>query len=294
VKLFEEFPYVVVRGHVKNGTTGKDIQKPFEIKVNGIVPDSLVINTDSSTYRLVLPLRSKYNLQAEVTNYISKPASLDVSSVREYTRTTLDLVVNPLPYVQLSGRVLDRATQLPIAASANPKVYLDGLEPDSLQFDSRTGTYTIKLLHGKLYSIQVRATRYSSQPSTLDLTTINDYQEITLNLFAETEKMVRVTGLVADKKSGNRFTPASKMQVVFSGPATVVAQVDTVTSQFEVHLQPGGTYSITATAPDCLPTYETIDLSSAARGSTISKNLIIGKVEVGEAVRLNNINCPRK
>jgi outer membrane protein OmpA-like peptidoglycan-associated protein len=101
--------------------------------------------------------------------------------------------------------------------------------------------------------------------------------------------MVTVTGLVTGKKSGTKFEPASKIQIVFVGQTSVIAPVDTTSGQYEIYLQPGVNYAITVTAPDCLPTYESIDLSGASRGSTVNKNLELAKVEVGEAVRLNNI-----
>ena len=289
VKMFEEFPFVVVYGRVLNGNTKAPINKDYAIKVNGLEPDSVVINRDSSTYKVVLPLKKKYSASAITENYISTTEVIDVSNVREFTKVNKDLVVTPLPYVQVTGRVLDRNTEQPVSASFNPHVFVDGLEPDSLQFDSRTSTYVIKLNHGKFYSLQAKASRYESKPANLDLLAVNEYQEINFNLYVETEKMVTVKGLVTGKKSGTKFEPASKVQIVFVGQTSVVAPIDTTTAQYEIYLQPGVNYAITVTAPDCLPTYEAINLSGVSRGSTITKNLVLAKVEVGEAVRLNNI-----
>jgi outer membrane protein OmpA-like peptidoglycan-associated protein len=289
VKLFEENPFVIVSGNVLNGRTGKLLKKNFSVLVDGNASDSIQANIDSSSYKIKLPLRQIYSLSATTENYTSTNTSVDVSGIREFTTMNKDLVVMPLPYVHLTGRVLNRASGEVISPSVNLSFFIDGLPADSIKYNSANSTYEINIRHGKSYSLQAKADRYNSSPATLDLTAIEEFQEMNFDLYLEGERLVSVTGLVTDKKTGKPFSPASHVQLLFAGVTNSIASIDTLTSQYRVSLQPGGSFAITVTAPGCLPTYETVDLTSAARGTTVTKDLFIAPVEVGQAVRLNNI-----
>ncbi len=289
VKLFEENPFVIVSGEVLNSKTGLPLKKIFTIMVNGQPADSVSVNQDSATYTMTLPLRKKYRALASVKNYTSIMADIDVSNIREFTKLKKDLTVTPIPYVHVTGKLLIRASGQVVPASANAKILIDNAESDSIKFDSKTGTYSLNINHGQKYALLAKATKHESAPATLDLSGIDEFQEINLDLYLETEKLVTVTGLVSDKKTGKGFKPASKVNVVFTGASTFAASLDTITSRYEIHLQPGSSFAISASAPNCVPVYEAVDLSTIERGSTITKDLVLATVEVGQAVRLNNI-----
>jgi outer membrane protein OmpA-like peptidoglycan-associated protein len=289
VKLFEENPFVIVYGTVVNGKTNKPVLKPFSIQVNGRQADSVSVNLDSGTYKMKLPLRKTYEAIALLDHYTSKPAVIDVSTIREFTKLKKDLVVNPIDYVHVKGKVLNRSTLEVIPSSANAKILVDNAEFDSLKYDSQSGTYSMNISHGKKYSLTTKGDKFESTTAVLDLSSVDEFQEINQDLFLETVKLVTVSGLILDKKTSKGFKPASKIQVTFSGVATIAAMIDTVTSRYEIHLQPGSNYNISTSAPNCVPVYEVMDLTSASRGSTLTKDLTLATIEVGQAVRLNNI-----
>jgi outer membrane protein OmpA-like peptidoglycan-associated protein len=289
VKLFEENPFVIVYGTVVNGKTGKPVQKPFFINVNGRQADSVSVNLDSGTYKMKLPLRKKYEAIALIDHYTSLPAVIDVSTVKELSTLKKDLIVNPIEYVHVKGKVLNRSTLEPIPSSANVKILVDNAEFDSLKFDSQSSTYSMNINHGKKYSLITKGDKFESTTAALDLSAVDEFQEINFDLFLETVKLVTVSGLILDKKTSKGFKPAAKIQVTFSGPTTVAASIDTVTSRYEIHLQPGSNYNISTSAPNCVPVYDVINLVSASRGSALTKDLVLATIEVGQAVRLNNI-----
>jgi outer membrane protein OmpA-like peptidoglycan-associated protein len=289
IKLIEENPFVIVSGKVVNGKTGLPIKKNFSILANGLVPDSLKMNQDSSTFKIQLPLGEKYSMQSLVQNYTSVKSDIDVSNVKEFMTLKKDLMVLPLPYVKVSGKLLDRSSNTIISPSHNPIILLDNATSDSIKYDKQTGIYSLNINHGQKYSLLPKADKHESVAAPLDLTAINEYQEINLDLFLESEKLVTVTGIVMDKNSSKPFAPASKINVVFTGPSPVAATIDTLTSKYEVRLQPGSSYAISASAPNCVPVYESIDLTNASRGATVNRDLTLATIEVGQAVRLNNI-----
>ena len=289
VKLFEENPYVIVYGTVINGKTSQPILKPFSINVDGSQADSVSVNLDSGTYKMTLPLRRKYEAHALLEHYTSKLEVIDVSTVKEFTKLKRDLVVNPIDYVHVKGKVLNRSTLELIPSSANAKILVDYAEFDSLKYDNQTGIYSMNISHGKKYSLTTKADKFESTTAALDLSAVDEFQEINLDLFLETVKLVTVSGLILDKKTSKGFKPASKIQVAFTGATTIAATIDTVASRYEIHLQPGSNYNISTSAPNCVPVYDVLDLTSASLGSTLTKDLTLATIEVGQAVRLNNI-----
>ena len=289
IKLIEENPFVIVSGNVVNGKTGLPVKKKFSILANGVVPDSIQTNQDSSSYTIKLPLGEKYVAQSLVQNFTSIKTDIDVSNVKEFMTLKKDLVVLPLPYVKVSGKLLERSTNTIIPPSFNPILLIDNAPSDSIKYDKQTGIYSMNINHGQKYSLLAKADKHESSPSPLDLTTLDEYQEINFDLYLESEKMVTVSGLVMDKNSGKPFTPASKINVVFTGASPIAATIDTLTSKFEVHLQPGSSYAISASAPNCVPVYESIDLTSTNRGTKVNRDITLATIEVGQAVRLNNI-----
>jgi outer membrane protein OmpA-like peptidoglycan-associated protein len=208
---------------------------------------------------------------------------MQVNSLKWY------LMVMRIPYVRVSGKLLNRSTGQIIPASANPTIWIDNATSDSVKFDSRTGSYSMNISHGQKYSLLGKANKHESGPAILDLTNVEEFQEINFDLYLETEKMVTVTGLVLDKNSGKGFVPASKVNVIFGGLSAIPATMDALTSRVEIHLAPGSSYTISASAPNCVPVYDAIDLTNSSRGATITRDLTLATIEVGQAVRLNNI-----
>lgn len=289
IKLFEENPFVIVKGTVINSNTQSPLKREFKITINGKAWDSLKMNVDSSTYSLKLPLRSKYEIMAVTDHANSKKEIIDVSSVKEFSRITRDLLVVPMDFAHITGRVIDRSTSAPVPSFVDTKILLNNLLSDSIHFDKLTGGYSLNLKLGQKYSLAARAPKFESVPVNLDLTKVTEYREVTQDLYLETEKMVAVTGAVLNKKTNSAFKPFSKVQVVFNGGSPLVAAIDTASNRYIINLPPGIVYNITASAPDCVPVYETIDLTRVAKGTSLTKDLTLTPIEVGQSVRLKNI-----
>lgn len=289
VKLFEENPFVIVKGNVVNSNTQLPLNRQFKIIINGKPWDSLKLNIDSSTYSVKLPLRSKYEIEAVAYHANSKKEIVDVSTVKEFTKMTKDLFVTPMDYARVTGTVIDRSTSAPVSAFVDAKILLNNLSSDSIHFDKLTGRYSLNLKLGHKYSLTAHAPKFESVSQVLDLTKMTEYQEITQDLYLETEKMVAVSGQVLNKKTNSSFKPFSKVQVVFNGGSPLVAAIDTAANRYVINLPPDAVYNITASAPDCVPVYETIDLTGVAKGTTLTKDLTLTPIEVGQSVRLKNI-----
>ncbi len=87
VKLFEENPFVIVSGTIRNERTKTVLTgRPVAILVNGQPFNEAVVNADSGTYRIKLPLRHNYTIAAQAEHFTGIADSVDVRTVREFTQ----------------------------------------------------------------------------------------------------------------------------------------------------------------------------------------------------------------
>jgi outer membrane protein OmpA-like peptidoglycan-associated protein len=291
VKLFEENPYVVVSGTVINTQKNSPLESKykFEIMSDGNVLDSVYIIPDSATYKVKLKLGSKYYIKANVKNFIATPELIDVSTQREYIEKKQDLKVSPLPYVLVTGKLLNKKNNTKLPASSNPRVAIDGVIWDSIRIDLINGTYSVKINYGRAYSIQVLADKYNPTLERIDLTNIDEYQEINKDLYAEEIKLLAViSGKIYNKKT-NKIMSAKIDYDVVVNDVKGTARIDKLTGVYVVEVPIGTKYTINASAPKYFPIYESIDLSNEQYPVRIYKDLYLAPLEVGQAVKLNNV-----
>jgi outer membrane protein OmpA-like peptidoglycan-associated protein len=290
VKLFEENPYVIVSGKILNATNQSPLfGKKYAILSNGSKIDSLKINYDSATYRAKLRLNKAYSLTASLQNYVAQPKSIDVTGVKEFMTKRIDLYAKPFSYVIVRGKLMVQDTGLPIPTAANVTILINGLPVDSIKIDRQAATYEMKINHGASYDIRLKADRFEELPKNLDLTKIDEYQEMTFDLFVADVKMAVVSGKILDKKTGENLKAISSAQINVEGQSDVFAKVDTLNATYELKLKPGTQYTISASAPNYYPLYEVVDASNTTGNIKIYKDLIIVPIEVGQSIRLNNI-----
>jgi outer membrane protein OmpA-like peptidoglycan-associated protein/Tol biopolymer transport system component len=290
VKLFEENPFVIVSGTVVNANTKLPLwDKDFVILVDGKPVDSLKINKDSATYTLKLPLGKSYSLKPTLANFTPIESTLDVSKIKEFTKSKVMLQATPLPYVLVKGKLLIKGTGLPISASFNARVLVNNVPVDSLKLDLDNATYEVKLPYGTTYQIRAEATKHESAARKLNLMGIEEYREITHDLVLTEEVMAIVVGKILDKKTNKPLSKLSTARINVEGMTQVIAKIDTLTGNYELKLPLASTYTINAAAPNYYPMYEIIQTGAVKTDVKIYKDLLIAPIEVGQSIRLNNI-----
>ncbi len=184
VKLFEENPYVVIKGRVVNAVTKAPLfGQRVAITVNGLVPDSLHVDFDSATYELTLKLGDVYTISASVDkSNPPTPVTVDVSKVKEFTTRRLDLPVAALPYVLVTGRLLVQESGMPVERIYNPRVMVNNAN-DPLPIDVQAGTYEVRLEPGAIHKLKLIADEHITIEKTLDLTTVSADEKVHVNLF---------------------------------------------------------------------------------------------------------------
>lgn len=264
IKIFEENPFIEVKGKILNNATGQKLApgKNYSVLSNGNKIDSIWLNRDSSTYRIKLPLRQKYNISAELKNYKSIPDSLDVSNIREFTQITKDLYLQPLPYVLVSGNVLVYNPRGVLPSSTSPKITVDGKVIDSIKIQYPEGKYEILLPYGKNYTLSVNARKFVGEPVKLDFTKIDEYQEIKKDLFVRSNPVATVSGTFYLKgtvqKIGSKFNP----KLMVNGDIVDSTIIDTANSTYKIYLPLKKTYTLAYTSTKYKGIPSALDLST--------------------------------
>ncbi|HYG04340.1 MAG TPA: OmpA family protein [Chryseosolibacter sp.] len=290
VKLFEENPFVIVTGTVLNQRDGRPLTgKQIALFIDGQESDSIKINPDSATFTLKLPLGKKYEFRPYVKNYTGATTTLDVTIKKEFSKSNIELLVTPVPYVLVRGNVMEQSNRTVPDPIYNVKITVNGSVVDSLNFDRNTGAFEVRLKHGVAYEFAASAQKHESVPAKLDLTTIGEYEEIKLDLYVLREKMAVVEGKVIDKKTGKILEHLSKAQITVEGFSDILASIDTVTGSYQLRLPLGRAFTFSAAMNNYYPLYETIDLTNEITDVKIYKDIVIVPIEVGQSIRLNNI-----
>jgi outer membrane protein OmpA-like peptidoglycan-associated protein len=290
IKLFEENPFVVVSGKILHAQNNKPlVGKKINVSIKGIPADSIHINADSATYSVRLPLGKLYTFATAVKHYKPGATTLDVTAVKEFTLMKKDLLAEPMPYVLVTGRMLDRNSNQLIPADANPKITIEGIAQDSIQIDANAGTYKAMVKYGKVYKVNLTANRYEPLPNTIDVTNEEEYREVPLDVFVDREKAAVVLGKIMDKKTNKPIDKSIHVSIRVEGMTTVWATIDSVAGTYDLKLPLGANYTISASAPNYYPLYETLSVGKESSDVKIYKDLTIVPIEVGQSIRLNNI-----
>ena len=280
VKLFEENPFVVIKGQVLNKAKHTPLAKgkKFTVLADGQPIDSLVVNSDSATFKLKLPLGKKYSIAASVKNYMGIPEEIDVAGIKEYTELQKDLFVHPRPYVLVTGNLLVKDPRGIIPEAREPKVFINGVRVDTVKIRYPEGAYEIALPYGKTYSLSVRAVKYTSEPSQLDLSKVDEYQEIKKDLYVKLNPMATVKGNFLIKGYNVKIPAKAHPRLIIDGEIVDSVKIDTVNSTYVAMLPLKKKYTLSVSAIKYQGIPEIVDLLSANESLELTKNIFASPV----------------
>lgn len=296
IKLFEENPYVIISGKVLNKLNHEPLERKheFTIYANDRIADSISINPDSATFTIKLPLGKKYVVKAEAKNHRAFPDTIDASGLREYTEVNKDLLLEPVPYVLLSGSILVKSTHAPVPNTSDPKIIVDGVEIKYEEIDYEKGTYKIRLKFGKKHHISVNASHFVPEPEVVDLSLVHEFKEMERDLFVQNyvapdANEAIITGIIYDKKTGKPLSTDKAVKIFANDIPAAEVSINSASAEYKLVVPLGKTYIINASAANYYPLYELVDLSNEKQKIKIIKDLTIAPIEVGMSIKLNNI-----
>lgn len=292
VKLFEENPYMELKGVVRHALTSQPLLKDtlVRISVNGVIVDSIEINQHNGSFHAVLPLGDLYVLKAEKEHYISLPDTFDLRQQKEYLSMERDLTLKPVPFVKFYGKIRVKDTQ-EATPLRYPQLLVNGEKADSVSIDN-TGNYVLYLDHGKNYVVTALAENYIPGEEKINLRSVHEYDEINLDLFVQVKPEPKkpealVTGKIINSKTLKGIDSAVSARILINDfPLQGVTIKDSI---YSLKLSLGSIYELKASADYFYPTLEVIDLSNEKDQVKIFKDLYIAPLEVGSSVKLENI-----
>lgn len=289
VKLYEDRPYALVTGKIINAKSKRPLtKKSIVILVDGKEAAVSSVNADSATFRVELPLGARYELSAKLFQYGPKTYPVDAVG-REFKHIHLDLEEEPVDFALLTGKLMVKNTERTIPASAKAQIMVDGDEVDYAIVDAVKGTYSMRLPHGTVYYVQVSARGFESLPDLVDLKSVDGYEELTLDLQADAEKMAIIRGKILDLRTAKPVGVEVPVQVVVEGVSSVTASVDSLTREYELRFPVKERYVLSAEAEGYYPLYESIDVTRETADVSILRDLVIAPLQRGQSIPLNNI-----
>lgn len=287
VKIYEDKPYLLVHGRIINTLSGRPVKRrPVEVKTDSTSAALFTYNPDSGTYTLKLPFSHQYSIKAIAPYFSSAGVEIATKGMYEFSAREMDLKLEPLPYVRVYGKLMIKNTERVIPAYASPQIFVDGELAKDAVVDEANGTYTLNLPHGSNYYIHVSGRHFESLPELLELADKDSYEEIPLNLNADAEKMVVISGQIRDASSPG----FAKMPVVkVDGVKDPIVSIDSSTLTFELRLPLREKHVIYASAPGYFPVYEVIDVSAETREVRMDRDLTLVPFQTGQVIRLNRV-----
>lgn len=277
-------PFLDLSGEVT--VYGELIGEDFEILIDGQSVDSVKIDTLNSTYSVKLPLGRQYELEVRFGNYIPEKTIVDVTAETRQVRTIQNLKMTTIPYVDITGQLFNSKTNIIIPQTSYPKVFINGLEVDSLRIG--VDGYQVRLPWGSKYVFHIVIDDFAPIPVIIDLVNDKNYRKIKQDLFASPlEKYATLTGKVINMKTKLSLTDPYKIEV--NGAVSTTGNIDVNEGSYEVRLSLGQNAIVTAISDKYFPISEVIDLSNETENVKVLKDLYVMPLEVGEGILLNNI-----
>jgi len=291
VKLFEEKPFIVVRGKIINSKTNQPIEanQDFSVLANGTKIDSLILDHQNASYTAVMPLGNSYSLKPSVDKHKGNNKIINATDLQEYTEVYQDLTVEPFDYVTLKGNLLVKSDNSVIPASNHPQLIINGESVDSLFVDYEAGIYEVKVPFGKTYILLVNTDEYDAIPEMVNLTNVEEFREINRNVYVDMEKTAIITGKIFDKNTNEAFPADVPLSIEVNEATSNKVSIDNYTRQYTVEVSLGALHSLSAAAENYYPVVESIDLTNESEKVKIYKDLYLVPIEIGQSVRLNNI-----
>ncbi len=258
VRMYEEFPYLRMRGIIANQAdqTPMLADTTYTILVNGEEDfPGLEINKEDATYEVLLPLGRSYTLLPKMENWNGVSLVVDLTDVHTYTERRQNLYFTTVPFVQITGRIVDMRTGLQVPATREPKVLINGEASDDIVYDEFSSAFQVSLPLGTSYIFEAEIDNYEAVPKAVDVIDEKTFVEKDITLFVRSVNYVQLRGQVLDNVSMRPISHEHNPQFIIDGQIADTVKINPENSSFSVRLPFGKSYVLGVSADN----YKTID-----------------------------------
>lgn len=280
VKLYEDQPFVMVKGKVMDKSKNQPLAKgkQYTVLADGEPIDSVTVNSDSSTFQIKLPFGRKYSIAASAKNYQGIPEEIDAKGLREFTEVHKDLYLRPSNFVLVSGNVLVHTPRGIVPEESHPKISVNGAVIDSIQIKFPEGAYELRLPFGKNYTVAATAAKYLPNPVKFKFDTVHEYREIKKDLFVSTNPMATIKGTFLVKGTNAKIPLSAHPRLMINGEIVDSVQIDTNNLTYRAFLPIKKKYALSVSATKYQGITDTVNLTSILEPTELSRNLYATKV----------------
>lgn len=311
VRLFENEPYVLLKGQVMNMFKNAPLEKEASYKIvirqkvisspedyekgiqnlpteEALEVDTIMQGEELSSFIVKLPFGKVYELEVESQNFNTAPIIIDTYKDNEHRIVNQNLFVKPLDYALVKGTILDKKNNLVLVDSLMKKISIsvNGLAYDSALVNA-DGTYEMKLSLREKYDIQANLEGYNSIQATVDLSGYENFTTIEQSLYLKKQEdnfaYVKASIFTKDEKS---FT---KEYTLFLNDKKYTDFIEKSTNQFYVKLALDKLYELRIEAKDHIRVYDSLNFVGQKERIELTPKFYLTEIKVGEKVKLDHI-----
>ncbi len=189
------------------------------------------------------------------------------------------------PFVVVSGKVLNKKDDLPLAANIPYKIYANDKPADSASLNSTTGEYKIKLPLGGKYLIKAVAKNFESvNTEEIDVSKVREYTEVSKNLYLKSSNALvsgKLLEQLSQKPIGEEFNPTFYINnEELTADLAKKLEIDSFSVDFEngkytLKLPLKKSYNLQLKAKGMQSVATTVDLSAVDEYKEIEKDLFV-------------------
>lgn len=282
VKVYEEFPFVRLSGLILNQADQTLMldDTSYEILVNSEQFDGLSIDKASASYEVLLPLGKSYTLLPQMENWNGISTDIDLTGVREYAESKMNLYFSAIPFVQVKGRVVDTRTDQPLPLSRNPRVLINGEVSDSVTYDKFSGAFQALLPLGEVYTFTGQVDNFVATPNIVDVSEVTVFTEKEIVLYVTSVPWVELSGQALDNSSLTPITNESLPKLLINGSVADSIYIDPVNGNFSVKLPFGRNYVLGIQAKNYKTLDNQVDLTDYVEFVALKQNVFAEREDV--------------
>ena len=196
------------------------------------------------------------------------------------------LTLKSLPYVRISGALVNSLSQTPIPMKNKPQLLIDGNPSNDVKFDAAKSTYTVDLPFGRKYTFAVKANEFDAIPTEVDLTKFNEFASLTQNVPAKPklDNLVTLKGRLIDTKTGKPLDPSIEAKMKVNKVLSDGFVYNPKDATYTLKLVPGTDYDLVPSVHNYYNKLEVVDLTKARPRDVVTRDFYVTPLEVGQSI----------
>ena len=290
VKIFEEFPFLKLSGLILNQADQTLMLKEtdYQILVNGEPFEGLNVDKISASYEVLLPLGKSYTISPVMENWNGISTDINLTQLREYSESKVNLYFSAIPFVLVKGRVVDTRTDLPISLERNPKVLINGMMSDSVKYDKFSGAFQALLPLGATYEFSSQVANFTGKSEVVDVSKESAYTEKNITLYVTSVPWVEIKGVAMDNSSFTPILGDAKPSLIVNGQAADSVVIDPVNGTFTLRLPFGNEHNVSIVAKNYKSIANIIDLKGYVEFTTLNQNIFAEREDANMVILSGN------